>query len=102
MNPVLITLGSIEIKWYSVLILVGVILGILLLIKEGKRFNVSKDFLFNLAFWSIIFGILGARLYYVLFNWSDYRENLLSILKIWNGGLAIHGGIIVGFLTIVV
>lgn len=99
MNPVLITIGSLEIKWYSVLILVGVIIGIAMLIKEGKRYNVSKDFLFNLAFWTIVFGIIGARLYYVIFNWSDYSNNLLDILKIWNGGLAIHGGLIAGFIT---
>ena len=100
MNPVLVTIGPLEIKWYSVLILLGVIIGISMLIKEGKRFNISKDFLFNLAFWTIIFGIIGARLYYVIFNWSDYSNDLLSIFKIWNGGLAIHGGLIAGFTTI--
>ena len=70
--------------------------------KEGKRFNISSDFLFNLAFWVIVFGILGARLYYVIFNWSEYSSDLLSIFKIWNGGLAIHGGIIAGFITMFV
>lgn len=99
MNPILITIGSIEIKWYSVLILLGVTLSIHMLIKEGKRYNVSKDFLFNLAFWTVIFGILGARLYYVIFNWEHYSNDLTSIFKIWNGGLAIHGGIIAGFIT---
>lgn len=99
MNPVLISIGPLEIKWYSVLILVGVIIGISMLIKEGKRFNISSDFLFNMAFWTIVFGIIGARLYYVIFNWSDYSYDLLSIFKIWNGGLAIHGGLIAGFIT---
>jgi len=99
MNPVLITLGPLQIKWYSVLILLGVIIGIAMLIKEGKRFNISKDFLFNLAFWTIVFGIIGARLYYVIFNWSDYSSDILSVFKIWNGGLAIHGGLIAGFIT---
>ena len=100
MNPVLITIGTLEIKWYSVLILVGVIIGIAMLIKEGKRYNISKDFLFNLAFWTIVFGIIGARLYYVIFNWSDYMNDPISIIKIWNGGLAIHGGIISGLIFI--
>jgi len=99
MNPVLVTLGPLEIKWYSALILIGVIIGISMLIKEGKRFNISKDFLFNLAFWTIVFGIIGARLYYVVFNWADYSHDILSIFKIWNGGLAIHGGLIAGFIT---
>lgn len=102
MNPVLITLFGFEIRWYSVLILTGAILAILLLIKEGKRFNMPKDFLFNMAFWVIIFGIIGARLYYCVFNFNLYKDNLIDILKIWEGGLAIHGGIIAGFITLLI
>lgn len=100
MNPTLLTIGPLEIKWYSTLILVAVIIGITLFMKEGKRFNISNDFLFNLAFWVIVFGIIGARLYYVIFNWQAYSNDLLSIFKIWNGGLAIHGGLIAGFITL--
>jgi len=102
MNPVLVSVGPLEIKWYSALILVAVIIGIALFLKEGKKFNISSDFMFNLAFWTIVFGIIGARLYYVLFNFSDYSKNLLSIFEIWNGGLAIHGGLIAGFITMFV
>ena len=100
MDPVMFTIYGIEIRWYSVLILVGVILGIILIIKEGKRFNISSDFLFNMAFWTIIFGFIGARLYYCAFNYPLYKDNLIDILKIWEGGLAIHGGIIFGFFTL--
>ena len=82
MDPVLFTLFGFEIRWYSILILIGVILAITLLIKEGKRFNIPKDFLFNLAFWVVIFGIIGARIYYCIFNFNLYKDNLLDILKI--------------------
>ena len=99
MNPVMLTFGQLEIKWYSVFILIGVIIGISMILKEGSRFNISKDFLFNLSFWTIVFGIIGARLYYVIFNWPSYSNDLMSIFKIWNGGLAIHGGLIAGFIT---
>lgn len=102
MNPVLFSIGPIEIRWYALFILIAISVGITIFMKEGKKFNISSDFLFNLAFWVIVFGILGARLYYVIFNWSDYSSDLLSILKIWNGGLAIHGGLIAGFITMVV
>ncbi|MBQ6687088.1 MAG: prolipoprotein diacylglyceryl transferase [Bacilli bacterium] len=102
MNPVLISIGPLEIKWYSFLILLAVAIGITLFMKEGKRFKISSDFLFNLAFWVIVFGIIGARIYYVIFNWADYSNNLVSVLKIWNGGLAIHGGLIAGFITMFV
>lgn len=100
MNPVMCTLFGIEIKWYSFLILVGMIISIILIEKEAKKFNISKDTIFNMCFYAIIFGILGARIYYVLFNISYYKYNLLEIFAIWNGGLAIHGGLIAGTLTI--
>jgi len=97
-----VSIGNFEIHWYSAIILFACFVGVTLAIREGLKRNVRKDFMFNMAFWSIIIGILGARLYYVLFNWSLYENNLLEIFKIWNGGLAIHGGIIAGFITIVI
>ncbi len=101
MNDVLFKLGGLEIKWYAFLILVGAILGIILSMKEGQKHNISKDFIFNLCFWVIIFGLIGARIYYVLFN-LKYYQNFLDIFKIWEGGLAIHGGLILGFITLVI
>lgn len=100
MNPVMFSLFGIEIHWYSVLILIGIILGLILLDKEIKRFKYPKDLIFNICFWAIIMGIIGARLYYVIFNFSYYRNDLLEIFAIWNGGLAIHGGILAGVLTV--
>jgi len=102
MNPYIVQLGNFSLRWYSVLILVGVILGIYLVKKEGKRFDISGDFLFNMAFWTIIFGFLGARIYYVLFNYSMYKGDFMAIFKIWEGGLAIHGGIIAGVITLII
>lgn len=100
MNPNMFSIFGLEVKWYSFLILVGIILALVLIFKEAKRFNIPKDSLFNMCFWAIIFGILGARIYYVIFNISYYKYNLLEIFAIWNGGLAIHGGLIAGILTI--
>lgn len=102
MNPVLVSIGPFQIYWYSAIILVGFVIAVVVATLEAKRFNIDKDFIFNLAFWIILFGIVGARLYYVLFNWSSYSGNLVEILKIWNGGLAIHGGIIAGFIVLIV
>lgn len=101
MDPVMLQIGDFAIKWYSVLILLGVIAAYYLLEKESKKFNYPKDFIFNLFFWAIIAGFIGARIYYVVFNWSLYRSDPLSIFKIWEGGLAIHGGLIFGFIAIV-
>lgn len=99
MNPYIIQIGDFGLRWYSVLILIGIILGISLVQKEGKRFGISNDFLFNMAFWTIIIGILGARIYYVIFNYSMYKGDLFAIFKIWEGGLAIHGGLMAGAIT---
>lgn len=102
MNPEIFSIGNISIRWYSVLILVGIIIAILLAEKESKKFKFDKDFIFDLAFWVIIFGIIGARLYYVIFNFELYKNDILGIFKVWNGGLAIHGGIIAGLVTLLI
>jgi len=102
MNPILINIGSFEIHWYSIILLISILLASLLAIREAKRMNFEKEFIFNLIFWTVIIGIIGARLYYVLFNWELYSQNLVDILKLWQGGLAIHGGLIAGFITVVV
>ena len=100
MNPIFITIGNIEIRWYAIFILIGVLIALYLIKKEATRFNIKTDFIFNMCFWGIIFGFIGARIYYVIFNWSYYSHNIIEIVEIWQGGLAIHGGIIGGLLTI--
>lgn len=100
MNPIIISIAGFEIRWYSVLILLAVIVVLKLTQIEAKRFNIPKEFIFNLLFWCLIFGIIGARLYYVLFNYNLFKDDPLEILKIWHGGLAIHGGLIAGLITL--
>lgn len=99
MNPILIKIGPIEIRWYSLCILLGVILAYYLISRESKKYKLPKDFMFNLTFYTVIFGLLGARIYYVIFNWYLYSHNPLSILYFWEGGLAIHGGLLAGIIT---
>lgn len=100
-NPVLFSIGNIEIEWYSVLILIGVLLAYITILKEARRHEISDNFVSNLIFWALIFGIIGARLYYVIFNWTYYSVKTNEIIQIWNGGLAIYGGIIFGLLVII-
>lgn len=82
-----------EIKWYSIFILLALFTGSFIVIKETKKKKMDPEELINILFYGFLIGILGARLYYVLFNLS-YYQNLLDAIKIWEGGLAIHGGII--------
>lgn len=102
MNPIAFTLFGFDVKWYSLMLLIGMLLGMAMMIREGKRFGISSDFTFNLAFWMIIIGIICARAYYCIFNFNVYKDNILDIFKIWEGGLAIHGGIIGGFITLII
>ena len=102
MSKYIISIGNFNIRWYSVLLLIAVVVGFLLLAKEGRKYNYNIDFLFNMCFWMIIFGFIGARAYYVIFNFDLYKNDLISIFKIWEGGLAIHGGIIAGFITLII
>ena len=101
MNPVLLDLGIIKIYWYSVMILLGIFVGCSLIIKESKKYKIPEDYIINLILFCMIYGIIGARLYYVIFEWSVYSNNLIDIFKIWKGGLAIHGGIIFGLIFII-
>jgi len=100
MNPIILELGFIEIRWYSVLILTAFIIGYFLVVNRCKKVGISQTFISDLCFYLVIFCILGARIYYCLFNLDYYSKNLFDIFKIWEGGLAIHGGIIAGILTI--
>ncbi len=102
MSPVIFKLGNFELRWYSVLILVGVFIAYRLVISEARRYHIKNEFIFNMMFWALIMGILGARIYYVIFEWNYYKVNILEIFKIWKGGLAIHGGLIAGGITIIV
>ena len=101
MNPILLEIGNIKIYWYSIMILLGVLIGSYIVLKESKRFNISKTKISDMLFYTIIFGIIGARLYYVIFNSDYYINNPIDIIKVWEGGLAIHGGIIAGILYLI-
>ena len=94
MNRVAISIGVINIYWYSIFILIGLITSIILIIRESKKQNIKEDFILNILFYGFIIGIIGARLFYVIFNLDYYLSNIGEIFAIWNGGLAIYGGII--------
>lgn len=100
MNKIALDFGIIKIYWYSIFILLGIIVAAFLVFKEIKKQNINEDQFLNLIFNIIIFGIIGARIYYVIFNFSYYLKNPMEIIAVWNGGLAIHGGIIMGLLVV--
>lgn len=102
MDRVALDLGFIQIYWYSIFIFFALLVACTVIYKEAKKRGIDEDTLINMTFGTVIFGIIGARLYYVLFNLPYYSKNIVEIFEIWNGGLAIHGGIIFGLLSIIV
>ena len=95
-DRVAFTIFGIDIMWYGLLIGIGMVLAVLLACKRAPRHGLSDDRMLDIALWSIPAGVIGARIYYVIFQWDQYKDNLKSIINIREGGLAIHGGILVG------
>ncbi|WP_318531610.1 prolipoprotein diacylglyceryl transferase [Loigolactobacillus iwatensis] len=94
LNPIALKFGPFEIHWYGVIIATGVVLAVVLAMREADRRQVSSDDLFNLILWSLPFALIGARLYYVLFEWPYYAAHPGEIIAIWHGGMAIYGSLI--------
>lgn len=99
MDRVAFSIFGIDIMWYGILMAVGMILGTLIAIKEAKRVGIKEDYVLDLAIFAIPIGLFGARLYYVIFNWEYYSQNVSQILNFRGGGMAIHGALIGGILT---
>ncbi len=102
MSPVIVELGPVSIRWYGLMYVVAIIVGILLVNREVKRRGLAMtlDDILDFVLITIPISIIAARLYYVIFSWHYYGNNLGSIYKIWEGGLAIHGGLLGGVLAL--
>lgn len=96
MNPIAIPLpfGSGGIRFYALIIVTGILLALFMAVKETKRIGEKTDHLYDMVLWGVPAGIIGARLYYVIFSFSEYKDNLISVFYIWEGGIAIYGGVI--------
>lgn len=98
LNRVFLQLGPITIYWYAVFIMSGVALGLFLAIREGKKMGINSEFFYDLVTYGLPISIIGARIYYVAFSWDYYSSHPEDIIKIWQGGIAIHGAIIASFI----
>lgn len=94
MNPIAFSIGSFEIRWYGIIIALGITAALLLASFNCKRKNCNYDKLIDTFLVAFPFAIIGARAYYVIFQFSDYKDNLINVFNIRQGGLAIHGGVI--------
>jgi len=89
-------IGPLVIRWYGILMATSIIVGLWLAHRQAKREGLPADDIISAGQWAILAGLLGARLYEVAFNWDYYGQNLSKIVAVWEGGLAIHGGLILG------
>lgn len=102
MDSVAFEVFGFEVRWYGILIAIGVALAIAFIIIGLKRYKIyNEDRLFGMLIFMLIFGFIGARLYYVLFNLGDYNS-FLEVINVRAGGLAFHGGIIAGAIAIII
>ena len=97
-----ITIFGFSIAFYGIIIGIGMLLGITLAARDAARRGIGEDTIYDFALFGIIVGVMGARLYYVIFQWENYRGNLLEILNLRAGGLAIYGGVIGGIVSLAV
>lgn len=103
LDPIIAHLGPIALRWYGLMIGIGIAVGLSVDAREADRTGIGRDTVYNLATWLIVFGIIGGRLYYVVQNdLGYYLTHPQDILATWEGGMAFYGTIIATFLTIVV
>ncbi|MFD6440161.1 prolipoprotein diacylglyceryl transferase [Peribacillus sp. NPDC060186] len=102
LNPIAIDLGPIQIHWYGLIIGFGVLLGLIIALRESERRGLDKEIFTDMILFAVPIAIICARIYYVIFQWEYYSQNPGDIIKIWNGGIAIHGALIGSVLTAIV
>lgn len=94
LNTIAFSIGPIPVHWYGIILGTGALVGLLLAIQEGKRFGIPSEFFMDLLLIGALLAIICARIYYVAFQWDQYKNNLLAVFAIWEGGIAIYGALI--------
>ncbi|UJF33078.1 prolipoprotein diacylglyceryl transferase [Paenibacillus hexagrammi] len=94
LNPIAFAIGPVKVHWYGIILGTAALVGLLLAIREGKRFRIQPDFFMDLLLIGVPSAIICARIYYVAFQWKDYKDNLAEVFMIWHGGIAIYGALI--------
>ena len=98
-DPVAIHIGH-GIYWYGIILAFAMLAGLYLCMKQAKHYGLTEDNIMDMVLWAVPIGVICARAYYCIFYWELYRDDPISVLYIWEGGLAIYGGIIGGALTL--
>lgn len=102
LNPIAISFGPFEVRWYGLIIASAVILAVYLSVREGKKRGLKEDYFYDYLLWALPFALIGARLYYVVFEWPYYAAHPSEIYRIWDGGIAIYGCLIAAVIVLLV
>ena len=100
-GPLLFQLGPFSLRWYGLLIAVAVLLGLMLATRLGRQRGIEPAMIADLLPILVLAAVIGARVYYVVFEWRQYQLNWLDALAIWRGGIAIHGALLGGSLAVI-
>ena len=101
-NPVAFNLGNLSVKWYGIIMALAIILAVSMAIIEGRKRQIESDDFVDLLLWAVPLGYVGARIYYVIFEWQYYAQHPDQIIAIWNGGIAIYGGLLAGLVVLLI
>ena len=101
-TAILVSIGPLSIHWYGFFIVLGILAGLLTVLKAAKYLKITSDEVYNLAFYLIIFSLIGARVYDIFLEWPYFSTHPSEMIAVWHGGLAIHGAIIGGVATLLV
>lgn len=102
LNPIAFHLGNLSVKWYGIIMAVAITVATWMAISEGKKRQIASDDFIDLLLWAVPLGYVGARAYYVIFEWNYYSQHPDQIIAIWNGGIAVYGGLIAGLLVLLI
>lgn len=101
-NPIAFSIGNIHVRWYGIIMACAILLATVMSIREGQRRQIMSDDFIDLMLWAVPIGFIGARLYYVIFEWGYYSQHPSEIIAIWNGGIAVYGGLLAGLAVLLV
>lgn len=101
-SPDAFVIGNFSVKWYGVIMAVAIILAVSMAIVEGRKRQIESEDFLDLLLWVVPLGYIGARIYYVIFEWDYYSKHPDQIIAIWNGGIAIYGGLIAGLIVLLI
>lgn len=98
-DPTIVQAGPFMLRWYGLFFMLAIVAGVWLGLREAKRKGLPMEQIESLAIWVIVGGMIGARLFHVIDRWDLYAADPLSVLDVWNGGLAVYGGFAGGLIT---